>query len=268
MVINVGWMVDSGVPRAGMVLSVEAFEDAMPRGFVLTHCTPDKRPYAYQDIDIYVTHADLFDRRWIELMKHKPVMAHRHGGWHMGDPVMRRWILDNANLITWNSPKQRELFRYPVHSPESFVPLPIDVARFQEAAARYDGEREGMIFYGLICPAKGISYAMDWALRHNASIDFYGEHFLRRDDPIVPPCSYCGPVDYEDIPDLLAHYKDFIFLPQEPDLYSRTVVEAHASGLGLILGGDVKALMDWIDLDACQRAAQTFWEKVQGVLDG
>jgi len=260
--MKIGWMIDPGLPRAGMVLSVEAFAAASPYELVL--CSPDKRPP--DNLDAFVCHGDLFNQRWIEVLADKPFMAHRHGGWYVGDPVMRRWILNNADLITFNSPKQRELFRYEVNVPEDFVPLPIDVERFKDAQNGCDRTKD-VIFLGLILPAKGISYTVDWALENHRPVDFYGvamyPQILKE---IEPHCRYKGPLSYEEVPSVLASYENFIFTPHEPDLYARVTVEAHAAGCNLILRGDAKALFRWMNLDTCQRAPQMFWEKFESIL--
>lgn len=260
--MRIGWMVDPGLPRAGMVLSVEAFADASP--YELVPCRPDRRPPS--DLDAFITHGDLFDRRWIEVLADKPLMAHRHGGWYAGDAVMRRWILDNADLVTFNSPKQRELFRFKVNAREDLVPLPINVDRFQSAQENADRVKD-VIFLGLILPAKGIAYTIDWALENHRQVDFYGETMHpRMTEEIVPPCVYEGSLAYEDVPRTLASYENFIFMPHEPDLYARVAVEAHAAGCNLILRGDEQAFWDWVDLDECQKAPQTFWEKFESIL--
>jgi len=267
MVKRIGWMVDPGLPRAGMVLSVEAFTAAKPDDWELYDCYPDRRPP--NDLDGFILHGDLFDRRWIEVMAGKPLMAHRHGAWYGGDPIFRRWVLNNAGLITFNSPKQRELFRYPVNAPEAFVPLPIDVERFR-AVASASRDRQGTIFLGLLVPAKGISHVLDWALQPgNDSVDFWGvAPYPQVLKDITPPCQYCGPVDFEQVPELLARYERFIFTPPDGDLYARVTMEAKAAGCELILQGDIDAFEQWQCLDACQLAAQTFWTRARSVING
>lgn len=265
--MRIGWMVDPGLPRAGMVLSVEAFEAAKPDGVELYHCRPDRRPP--DDLDAYVLHGDLFDRRWIQMMADKPLLAHRHGAWYGGDPVFRRWVLDNADLMTFNSPSQRERFPYPVNAPEALIPLPVDIDRLVQAGERSNG-REGTVFLGLLVPAKGVARVLDWALAPgNGPVDFWGEApFLQVLGDITPPCRYRGPVDYERIPETLAGYENFIFAPPDGDLYARVTVEAWAAGCNLILEGDTKAFYEWFHPDACKTAARTFWEKVSEVIDG
>lgn len=260
-------MIDPGLPRAGMILSVEAFAAGKPDDWELYPCVPDRRPP--DDLDAYILHGDLFDRRWTEALIDKPVMAHRHGAWHAGDPVFRRWILDNADLVTFNSPKQRSLFQYPVNVPEGFVPLPVDVARFRQAA-KQSNERKGTLFFGLIVPAKGIAAVLDWSLGPEGEpVDFWGVApypQLLRD--IAPSCRYRGSVDFEKVPELLAQYKQFVFMPPDGDLYARVVVEAIAAECKPVLRGDTEMLDGWLDLDACQTATQTFWEKARSVIDG
>lgn len=264
--MRVGWCVDPGVPVAGMVLQVRAYEAAKPDDIEIVHCPLNRRPP--DDIDAYVTHGDLYGPNWLDIWQHKPLMAHRHGAWIGGDPHVRRWVLDNADLVTFNSPKQLELFPYPINAKWDLVPTPVDVERFQEAAARSE-KREGTVFIGLIHPSKGISTAMDWAIRNNESLDLWGGAYVPKMlREIVPPGVYRGVVDYDEIPALLARYESYIFMPYDGDLYSRTVIEAKASGCKLILQGDTQAFYDYLDLDACQRGGEIFWEKFRTVIDG
>lgn len=259
--VKVGWMVDPGLPRAGMVLSVEAFETAKPADVELYHCRPDRRPP--DDLDAYILHGDLFDRRWIEPIADKPFMNHRHGMWEAGDPIFRRWVLENADLVTFNSPFQRQRFPYQIDVPIDFVPLPIDIEHFKPRDA---GERTGTIHTGVIAPVKGIAHVVDWALRTHTPVDFYGARLTNI--PIVPPCRYMGNAAYEAMPGLLAQYKDFVCMHHHKDLYSRNVIEAWAAGCNLILGAGKEMFWDWFDPDACQNAAQTFWDKFRSVMDG
>lgn len=264
--VKVGWMVDPGLPRAGMVLSVEAFVAATPDDVELYHCHLDRRPP--DDLDAYVLHGDLFDRRWIEPMADRPLLAHRHGAWFAGDPVFRRWVLDNADLVTFNSPKQRELFSYPINAPIAYVRQPVDVERFKRAALA-SKTRRGTVFTGLIVPAKGVGRALDWALSGGGPLDFWGEapfSQLLRD--IAPPCRYRGSVSFEQVPQILAQYEQFFFAPPDGDLCARVTVEAHAAGCELILEGDTDAFWKWLDPIKHASAARTFWDKFRSILDG
>jgi len=266
MVMKVGWLVDFGAPVAGMVLQVRAYEAAKPKGIELVKCKPNRRPPS--DIDAYILHGDLYPREWIEIFEQKPLMAHRHGGWFAGDTIFRRWVLDNADLVTFNSPKQRELFKYPVQAKWAYIPTPIDIDKFREAADKVE-ERTGTIYLGLLAPVKGIAHTIDWGLCYNHPIDFYGKalypSFIKA---IVPPCVYKGPVPYEQIPDLLAQYENYIFMPYDGDLYSRTTIEAWASGCTMILDGDQKAFYDYLDADQCRNGGKIFWETFEEMMNG
>jgi glycosyltransferase involved in cell wall biosynthesis len=250
-----------------MVLQVRAYEEAKPNDIELVKCRPDKRPP--DDIDAFILHGDLYPRQWIGVFDGKPLMAHRHGGWFSGDPVFRRWVLDNASLVTFNSPKQRELFRYPVRSRWAYVPTPVDIDRFQKAARNNGHTREGMVYLGLLAPVKGIPHTVDWAMCYNHPIDFYGGAlYPTMAKAIVPPCVWKGSVPYEKVPELLSKYKEFVFMPYDGDLYSRTVIEAWAAGCELILSGDRAAFDMWFDPEQCKRGGEIFWERFQEVVDG
>jgi len=262
--MKVGWLMDYGLPVAGFILQCRAYEAVKPDWVELVKCHPSKRPP--RDIEAFILHGDLYPRCWIEVLEGKPLMAHRHGGWHGGDPVFRRWILDNADLLTFNSPKQKELFRYGIGVRTAFVPTPIDVDRFQAAAAKSE-KREGMMYLGLLAPVKGIPHTVDWAMCHGHEINFYGKGlYPTSHQAIVPPCKWHGAVPYEEVPDLLARYKTFVFMPYDGDLYSRTVIEAYAAGCELILDGDLKAFYDYVDLEQCRRGGEIFWERFEEVV--
>lgn len=260
----IAWLADRYTDiTGGAELSDDAFLAAAPDGVEVLPWPPSKRP-PLERIDAFILNNCIFyGDPWLEMLKQRPVIKHIHDLWPFGSPYVRRWVLDNAALVIFNSQKQRELFQFPVGAPYAYVPQPVDVARFRAAAEAYNGDRQGVIWLGRVEVGKGIQNVVDWALRNDTPVDVYG----RSDSPmthaqLVPPCRYCGPVAYGDLPELLARYEKFIHLPVKTDICGRVAVEAWAAGCELILGGDVETFWKWVEMTDFQNAGAEFWEKV------
>ena len=264
--IKIGWLSDSLRVTGGAEISDNAFIDDKPDSVEVVYCEPPRRPP--NDIDAFVVNNCLtYDKRWIEVFEQVPVVKHIHDLWPYGDPILRRWILENAAALIFNSSTQAEMIGYNYSAPRHFVYPPVDVQRIRQAVNDCEGGSQGTMYLGRIEAGKGIGYAVDWALDHNERIDFYGQANDRMAlSQIVPPCYYRGQLDYEDVPGVLARYKAFWYTPVIDDLCGRSMVEAYAAGLELICYGDLKTFLDWVDLDKCQNAAADFWAIVLGVI--
>jgi glycosyltransferase involved in cell wall biosynthesis len=255
-VVTIGWLADHYTDVVGGAeLSDDAFLAGTPEGVEVVCLPPNKRPP--DTIDAFVLNNCIFyGDPWMEVFKQRPIVKHIHDLWPFGSPYVRRWVLDNAALVIFNSPKQREIFQFPVGAPYTYVPPPVDVARFRAAAEAHDGDRQGVIWLGRVEVGKGIQNVVDWALRNDTPVD-----------QLVPPCRYCGPVDYGDLPELLACYEKFIHLPVKADVCGRVAVEAWAAGCELILGGDVDAFESWVKVADFQNAVGIFWDKILKALE-
>jgi len=269
----IGWLADHIGITGGAEVSDAAFLAAVPDDVEIVHCPPGKRPPA--SVSGYVVNNCItYDDRWLEVLAQKPIVRHIHDLWPYGSPLIRRWLLDHAALVLFNSPKHRETFQFPVSAPCDYVHPPVDVARFRTAAREADErvvKRSGVIWFGRISVGKGIQNVADWALRTGTPVDFYGHCY----EPlamsqIVLPCRYCGAVGQDELPELLTRYKAFVHMPVKPDVCGRTAAEAWAAGLELELGGnaDIDALYDWLDTKALQNAPRVFWAKVLETIGG
>lgn len=269
--VRVGWLHDDVGVIGGAELTRDILMSAAPEGTENVLCPPNKRPL---DIDVFVVgNCVFYHERWIEELSRKPVVKHVHDLWPYGSPVLRRWLLDNAALLLFNSPKQLSLFRFSAAAPYDFLPPPVDMGRFQEAAARA-GDREGTVWFGNVSANKGIQYVVDWALRTGTSVDVYGPCYepLTREQ-IVPPCSYLGPLTQDELPETLARYERYVHMPSKSDVCGRAAVEAWATGLELFFGGnaDEDAFWGWLDIVTAkgfQNAPTNFWKKVFNALNG
>lgn len=261
--VKVGWLADHIGITGGAEISDDAFLAAAPAKVEIVFCPPNKRPS--DDIDIFVVNNCItYGDRWGEVLCEKPVVKHIHDLWPHGSPRLRRWILDNAALLIFNSPKQEQTFQFPYTAAKTYVPPPVDVARFRTAGETE--RREGVIWFSRLSMGKGIQNVVDWSLRTGQRVDFYGPCYepLARAH-VVSPSRYRGIVSQAALPALLARYETFIHLPVKADICGRTTVEAWASGLDLVLGGDVEAFWRWIETADFQNAAQTFWQHVLSV---
>jgi len=269
--VVIGWLADRYADiRGGAELSDDAFLAGAPEGVEIVCLPPNKRPP--DGIDAFILNNCIFyGDPWLEVFKRKPVVKHVHDLWPFGSPYVRRWVLDNAALVIFNSPKHRQIFQFPVSAPYGFVPPPVDVERFRTAAAQAEVDgvpRRGTIWLGRVEIGKGIQNVVDWALRNDTPVDVYGQSSSPiTQAQIVPPCRYCGPVAYGDLPELLACYERFIHLPVKADVCGRVAVEAWAAGCELVLGGDVDAFWSWVKVADFQNAAGIFWDKILGALE-
>lgn len=135
------------------------------------------------------------------------------------------------------------------------IPPPVDLGRFERAAEGVNGNRAGSVCVASWRNAgKGQKKALEWA-QSNGGLDFYGGGSL------APPGSQN--VSYDDMPDLLARYKTFVFLPTVIEPFGRIVAEAWAAGCEVVTNWLVGARY-WIEEDpaAIETAADDFWKVV------
>jgi glycosyltransferase involved in cell wall biosynthesis len=111
---------------------------------------------------------------------------------------------------------------------------------------------------------KGLVQAFEWA-EQNEPVDFWG--VPQEQVPPSPRINARGIVPPEYVPEILARYERFVFLPATVEPFGRAVVEAWAAGCELILNRNVGAL-HWLEHPAgLSTAAADFWRLV-GALGG
>lgn len=139
--------------------------------------------------------------------------------------------------------------------PAVLIPPPVDLERFEEAASRVNGNRKGNVCAGSWRNhGKAPLKAAEWAVSRGG-VDFYGG------GPLAPPRS--SEVPYERMPDLLARYERFVFLPSVLEPFGRTVAEAWAAGCEIVTNRLVGAAY-WLEEnpDAIRTAGEDFWRVV------
>lgn len=267
----IGWLADKS-DFGGAELSSDVLMKAVPDWAQIVYCPPEKRP---PDVDAFVVmNCYFYDSRWIEELELKPVIKSVRDWWYSGDPVLRRWLLDYSELLLFNSPLHIGKFPYEIGRPLQVVPPPVDVDLFVRAGHQA-GVRTGNVWLSSTLHfLKGVSRAIDWALRLGVPLDVYGVGTPTVGDG-TNLIRYHGAVPYQDVPDILARYEQFVFMPFEPEPFCRAVVEAWAAGCKLVLGGP--AGCDLVDHIGCLhwikerpqklgQGAEMFWNEVEKVL--
>jgi glycosyltransferase involved in cell wall biosynthesis len=199
----------------------------------------------------------------------KPYVIFEHDHWN----IVQEWqagrvkpICNRAEAMVLLSPLHRARF-LSMHrvKPRSvhIVPSAIDPSPFWKAQ-----NKEGTIWMGTFDPGKGIAEAAEWA-GANGPVDFYGWGPTPPEEG--PNVRLHGWVQYEDVPDTLAQYKRFLFLPAAPEAFGRTVAEAYLSGCELVCNENVGALSwgwetreEWVD--GVGSAPARFWQIMEDVL--
>jgi hypothetical protein len=164
---------------------------------------------------------------------------------------VREWLNEYTQAICC-SPVQAE---YMGIDDAIWIPPPLNLARFEQAAAEVNGSRKGAVSVGQWRNyGKAPHRAAQWAEAHGG-IDFFGTGVF------APRGS--KEVDYDDMPALLAQYRTFVHLPIVIEPFGRLVAEAWAAGCEVVTNNLVGAKW-WITEkpDALYTAGEDFWRTV------
>lgn len=257
---RVGWLVDVGATVGGAELTQAEFRAAAPDGVEIIDCYGDvevpgaRMPdgNSWPDCDRYVIHNCVtYSAEALQVIGDTPAVKYWHDvGPHL-QPGVRDLLDSNARPICC-SPVQAE---YMGLNGAECIPPPVDLKRFEEAAASVNGNRAGQVSIGSWRNyGKAAHKVAEWAQK-NGAVDFYG------DGPFAPTGS--RPVPYDEMPGLLARYDRFVFLPMVLEPFGRLVAEAWAAGCEIVTNGLVGATY-WITErpEAIETAAEDFWKAV------
>jgi hypothetical protein len=248
---RVGWLVDNADMTGGAELTQAEFRAAAPDGIEIVDCPAGG---VVQGLDIYVVHNNVQYTLADMAQINGPCIRYWHDvGPHL-QPGVREWLDAYATPICC-SPIQAE---YMGLLDPLCIPPPVDLKRFEQAAAGVNGDRSGVVCVGSWRNfGKAPHKAAEWARDNGTSIEFYG-------GGIAAP-NGSRQIAYEDMPALLAAFQTFVFLPMVIEPFSRTVVEAWAAGCEIVTNGLVGAL-HWIQEDpgAMDTAGEKFWDVVLG----
>lgn len=251
--MKIGWLQDASDYTGGAELTAKAFRDAAPSDVSIIYCPAGD----IKDADAYIVqNCTTYPESTIEAISGKPVVKYVHDQWPHGSPTLRSWLLENAQLI-FCSPLHRSRFPYPIQPDVSNVPPP---CRLDKVESEKIGECV-WLGHGMNV-GKGIGNAVSWANANQVQTHFIGEGpLMPHDEGFVQSLP---PIEYERVPSTLATYKTFLFLPTKIEPFGRSVVEAWAQGLELVVNGLIGSLW-WIEhaRGALEEPEKAFWIEVE-----
>jgi hypothetical protein len=173
-----------------------------------------------------------------------------HDVWLHGDDRLRNWLLANSEVVILVSPCIQEWVVWDIESTVQYIPSPVNKARFKVA----NNNRTGSLWLGNATFAhKGFVEALRWSQETRNPLSAYGDGTEH------------GAVKYDDVPDLMAKFERFVFLPTGKDPCPRVVFEAWYAGCELVVNGNQGASW-WIENepDAIEHAVDKFWRVING----
>jgi hypothetical protein len=246
---RVGWLADRANYTGGAELTMREFREAAPANVEIVDCppgvvNPDCEHYVIQNCVTY----ELDDFNW---PGYRPVVKYNHDvGPHI-QPKVREWLDVNAQHICC-SPLQANFMGL---DDAKLIPPPVNLSRFEEAAARQNGNRKGSVSVGSWRNyGKAPHRVAEWGAQ-NGGVDFYGGGMFAPGEAREIP--------YESMPELLASYERFVFLPSVLEPFGRVVAEAWAAGCEIVTN-DLVGAKWWITErpEAIESAAEDFWRVV------
>jgi glycosyltransferase involved in cell wall biosynthesis len=248
--VKVGWLADVVEGVGGAELTQAELRAAAPDGVEVIDCPPGA---VVIGLDAYAIH-NCVDYRPADLraIGGKPAVKYWNDVGPWLDPDVR--VMLGAARSVCCSPLQAD--HMGIIDAAQLIPPPVDLDRFEAAAASVNGDRAGSV-----CVAswrnlgKGAALAAEWGIEHGG-LDFYGP------GPLAPQGAVPWP--YDQMPDLLAHYQRFVFLPTVIEPFGRLVIEAWAAGCEIVTN-DLVGAKWWIEsghIDRVRTAGRDYWDFV------
>jgi hypothetical protein len=245
--MRVGWLHDAPTYVGGAELTQTEFRAAAPEGVEIVDCPPGG---VVAGLDRYAIHNSVtYELADLESVDALAVRYWNDVGPHM-HPGVREWLVQHA-LHVCCSPIQAEYMGIEA----VLIPPSVDLKRFSKAAERSNGNRAGAVCVGSWRNyGKAPHRVLEWA-DQNGGVDFFGGGVF------APTGSQ--EVPYEQMPELLARYERFVFLPTVIEPFGRLVAEAWAAGCEVVTNKLVGARY-WIEEkpEAIESAAENFWKLV------
>lgn len=244
--MRVGWLADTGSYIGGAERTQAEFRAAAPDNVEVVDCPPG----GVVDCDRYAIHNCVtYTLADMEAIGDRPAFKYWNdiGSWVQAD--VRAWLDGHTQPICC-SPLQADYMGLDAVS----IPPPVDLTRFERANANANGRVGAVSVASWRNFGKAPHRVFEWAQR-NGGIDFYG------DGPFAPEGSTA--VEYDRMPELLARYRVFVFLPTVIEPFGRLVVEAWAAGCEVVTNHLVGARW-WIENqpDGLKDPAAAFWREV------
>jgi hypothetical protein len=246
---RVGWLADEAGYIGGAELTTAEFRAAAPEGVEIVDCPPGA---VVKGCDRYVIqNCVLYTMGDLARLDGKRVFKYNHDvGPHIQPSVRERLERDAHHICC--SPVQAE---YMGLDDATLIPPPVNLARFEQAAASMNGGRSGAVSVGQWRNyGKAPHRAAEWGAEHGG-VDFFGAGVF------APQGS--REIAYDAMPALLARYETFVHLPIVIEPFGRLVAEAWAAGCGIVTNNLVGAKW-WIteNPDGLYTAGEDFWRTV------
>jgi hypothetical protein len=245
--MKIGWLADDTSHTGGAELTQAEFRAAAPKGVEIVDCPPGG---VMPGLERYVVHNCVkYTTKDFQNVTGPGVKF-----WHDVGPFITpevRAILAPMRQICC-SPIQADYME--IAGKARCIPPPVDLDEFRRAGDASE-HRKGAVSVGSWRNhGKAPHKAAEWAAG-NGGIDFFG-------GGVFAPAGSVE-VTYDAMPELLAGYKTFVFLPTVIEPFGRLVVEAWAAGCEIVTNRLVGARW-WIEEDPArlETAAEDFWREV------
>lgn len=245
---RVGWLADDTDLPGGAEYTEAEFRAAAPDTVEVVPCPPGA---VDRTCDVYVVQNCVkYTAEEIAPITTRPTVKY----WNDVGPHLQDGVMGALHSVTHVccSPIQAEYMGLDA----TCIPPPVDLSRFEAAASRVNGDRAGVVSVGSWRNyGKAAHKVGEWATSQGVNVDFYG-------GGVFAP-STSEPVEYDDMPDLLARYETFVFLPMVIEPFGRLVAEAWAAGCTVVTNHLVGAKW-WLENkpEAIETAPVDFWELV------
>lgn len=259
--MRVGWLADlsntDGSGIGGAEMTAAEFAQAAPEGVEVVYIGHHNLPDLEACDAACVFNIALYPPETRQALDGKRVVRYWNDVAPHGDHDLTRWLLGTATNV-FTSPLHFDRFPWRNGNVPEYhlIPPPVNLEPFREAAERSQG-RAGAVS---IAPWRGWgktpTLTQQWAAQHGP-VDFFGGG----------QCAPAGSVQvpYSAMPDLLARYRTFVYLPAALEPFCRVAVEAYAAGCEVVVNGLVGARY-WIEDEKARpkldTAAADFWKLV------
>ena len=257
----------------GAELSLSTLLDNAPEGVEIVTSRYEQE---VNGVDVWIVGncASFSADRLVPIIRSAPVVKRVADYWEHGDRVLRDWLLTYSEKLIFSSPIHYTDFyaQDMVHDQRKVevIPPPVDIAPFVAAReAMPQSDRKNTCWIGQMKnpQQKGVMAAVRWAQRCQTSVDFYGENAPElvgvgdyvKSFPAIP---------YSAVPQFMARYERFLFLPQCKEPFGRTIIEALAAGCKVVTNA-VPGCMWYLETDMPQKidtATADFWKVVTDVV--
>lgn len=257
--MRVAWLADQsntdGTGPGGAEFTQAEFAAAAPEGVEVVYVGREQLELARDCEVACVFNCALYGPEVIRALTGKRVVRYWNDVAPHGAPGVTPWLLANAtNVFCSPLHYQRFPWRNGADVEYALIPPPVDLEPFREAA-KAAVDRAGAVS---VAPWRGWGknpeLTADWGAQ-NGGVDFFGGGQL------APPGSV--PVSYDKMPELLARYETFVYLPTAIEPFCRVVAEAWAAGCRLIVNNYIGARY-WLEEkpEALDTATDDYWKLV------